>query len=388
MSGEAGDRLNALLIGADRDLGPLTPVIDPASTFAASDPEEFARMASEPRHARFYTRYGNPTHRHAERLVAAIEGAETAQLFASGMAAISAAVLTFCSAGDHLVLQQVQYGGVTGLASDLLARLGIEVTAVDQRDAAALAAAITPRTKLVLLETPSNPLLHLTELAPVCAAARAHGALTMVDSTLATPLNQQPLALGADLVMHSATKYLGGHSDLVAGVIAGPEALLERIWKTTLALGATSGPFDAWLLTRGLRTLALRVERQNETAQRVAEALEAHPAVEAVHYPGLASHPQHELARRQMSGYGGLLSFEVAGGYAASERVVGGLEHFALAASLGSVHSLVTHPAAMLGGVLDEGQLEAAGVRPSLIRLAIGLEPAAELIADLERALA
>jgi methionine-gamma-lyase len=381
------ERLAALLIGADRDLGALTPVIDPASTFAAADPEDFARMASEPRHARFYTRYGNPTHRHAERLVAAVEGAETAQLFASGMAAISAAVLTFCSAGDHLVIQRVQYGGVTGLASDLLTRLGVAVTAVDQRDVDALAAAITPRTRLVLLETPSNPLLHLTDLAAVCAAARERGVPTMVDSTLATPLNQQPLALGADLVMHSATKYLGGHSDLVAGVVAGPEALVERLWKTSLALGATSGPFDAWLLTRGLRTLALRVDRHNATAQAVAETLAAHPAVEAVHYPGLPSHPQHELARRQMRGYGGLLSFEVAGGYEASERVVRALEVFALAASLGGVHSLVTHPAAMLRGVLDDHQLAAAGVRPSLIRLAVGLEPAAELIADLERAL-
>jgi methionine-gamma-lyase len=381
------DDLTSVLLGADRELGPLTPVIDPASTFAATDPEDFAAMASEPRHARFYTRYGNPTHRHAEALIAAAEGAATAQLFASGMGAVSAAALTFCAQGDHLVLQRVHYGGVTALASDLL-RLGIEVTAVDQRDADALAAAIGPRTRLVLLETPSNPLLVLTDLRAVTAAARERGAVTLVDSTLATPVNQRPLEHGADLVMHSATKYLGGHSDLTAGVIAGPEELLERIWKTTLVLGATSGPFDAWLLARGLRTLALRVERHNASAQRVAEALEAHPAVTAVHYPGLESHPQHALARRQMpGGYGGLLSFEVAGGYEASDRVVRTLERFTLAASLGTVHSLVTHPAAMLQGVLTPEQLAAAGVKPALIRLAIGLEPAEELIADLERAL-
>jgi cystathionine beta-lyase/cystathionine gamma-synthase len=345
-------------------------------------------MASEPRHARFYTRYGNPTHRHAEALIAAAEGADTAQLFASGMAAVSAAALTFCGQGDHLVLQRVHYGGVTALASELLPRLGVAVTAVDQRDTEALTAAIGPRTRLVLLETPSNPLLALTDLRAVTASARERGAVTMVDSTLATPVNQRPLEHGADLVMHSATKYLGGHSDLTAGVIAGPEELLERIWKTTLVLGATSGPFDAWLLARGLRTLALRVERHNASAQRVAEALEAHPAVTAVHYPGLESHPQHALAQRQMpGGHGGLLSFEVAGGYEASDRVVRALERFRLAASLGSVHSLVTHPAAMLQGVLTPEQLESAGVKPALIRLAIGLEPAEELIADLERAL-
>ncbi len=370
------ERLQALLLA-----GELTPPIDPASTFAASDPEDFAQMATAPRHARFYTRYGNPTHRHAEALIAAAEGAEAAQLFASGMAAVSAVVLTFCGAGDHLVLQRSCYGGVTGLAEDVLPRLGIETTAVDQRDSEAVLAALRPNTKLLLLETPSNPLLALTDLAAVTGRV-----VTMVDSTFATPVNQQPLALGADLVMHSATKYLGGHSDLTAGVIAGPTTLLERLWRTSLALGAASGPFDAWLLARGLRTLVLRVERANATAQRVAEALDAHPDVTAVHYPGLEGHPQHALARRQMRGYGGVLSFEVAT-YDASDRLVRRLERFKLAASLGGVHSLVSHPAAMLGGVLTPVQLEAAGVRPGLIRLAVGLEPAEDLIADLMRAL-
>jgi len=364
--------------------GELAPAIHPASTFKASDPEEFARMASEPRHPRFYTRYGNPTHREAEALIAAAEGAETAQLFASGMAAVSAAVLTFCGQGDHLVLQRVHYGGVTSMAGELLPRLGVEVTAVDQRDTQGLVDAIGPRTKLVLLETPSNPLLHLTDLAQVTG----NGPITLVDSTLATPVNQRPLQLGADLVMHSATKYLGGHSDLVGGVIAGSAELLGRIWQTTLVLGATSSAFDAWLLTRGLRTLQLRVERANATAQAIAEALHAHPAVTAVHYPGLPSHPQHELAIRQMpGGSGGVLSFEVAD-YETSDRVIRSVKRFALAASLGGVHSLITHPAAMLSGVLTSAQLDEAGVKPGLIRLAVGLEPADELIDDLTGALA
>ena len=302
------DDLTSLLLA-----GELAPAIHPASTFKASDPEEFARMAAEPRHPRFYSRYGNPTHREAEALIDAIG----------------------------------------------------------------------PRTKLVLLETPSNPLLYLTDL----KAVSGRGPVTLVDSTLATPVNQRPLQLGADLVMHSATKYLGGHSDLVGGVIAGSAELLERIWQTTLVLGATSSAFDAWLLTRGLRTLQLRVERANATAQRIAEALHEHPAVTAVHYPGLESHPQHELAREQMpGGYGGVLSFEVAD-YETSDRVIRKVGRFALAASLGGVHSLITHPAAMLSGVLTPEQLEAAGVKPGLIRLAIGLEPAEELIADLTGAL-
>ena len=373
------DDLTSLLVS-----GELAPAIHPASTFKASDPEEFARMASEPRHPRFYTRYGNPTHRVAEELIAAAEGAETAQLFASGMAAVTAAVLTFCGQGDHLVLQRVHYGGVTSLASDLLPRLGIEVTAVDQRETQALTDAIGPNTKLVLLETPSNPLLHLTDLKQVTG----RGPVTLVDSTLATPVNQRPLQLGADVVMHSATKYLGGHSDLVGGVIAGSQELLERIWQTTLVLGATASPFDAWLLTRGLRTLQLRVQRANETSQRIAEALEANPAVTAVHYPGLLSHPQHDLAQRQMpGGYGGVLSFEVTD-YETSDRVIRTVKRFALAASLGGVHSLITHPAAMLSGVLTPEQLDKAGVKPGLIRLAIGLEPADELIDDLTCALA
>jgi methionine-gamma-lyase len=270
------------------------------------------------------------------------------------------------------------------MVDELLPRLGIEVTAVDQRDPQGLIDAIGPRTKLVLLETPSNPLLYLTDLAQVTG----RGPVTMVDSTLATPVNQRPLQLGADLVMHSATKYLGGHSDLVGGVIAGSAELLERIWQTTLVLGATSSAFDAWLLTRGLRTLQLRVQRANESAQRIAEALDAHPAVTAVHYPGLESHPQHELATRQMpGGYGGVLSFEVAG-YESSDRVIRTVKRFALAASLGGVHSLITHPAAMLSGMLTPEQLEQAGVKPGLIRLAIGLEPAGELIEDLTSALA
>jgi methionine-gamma-lyase len=249
-------------------------------------------------------------------------------------------------------------------------------------------AAIRPETKLVIAETPTNPLLDVTDLRAVCGAARGRGVLTLVDNTFATPINQRPIELGADLVVHSATKYLGGHSDLVAGVVAGPSALLDRIWDTSLVLGGTLGPFDAWLLLRGLRTLPLRIERHNATALAVARFLEWHPAVERVNYPGLESHPQHELARRQMSGFGGMLSFEVRGGAAAAERCIAGMTLAARAGSLGGVESLVVHPAAMWAHSMSEERLREAGIQPGLVRFSVGLEGERDLIADLERALA
>lgn len=345
--------------------GVVTPAIEPASTFPARDVAELRTLATEPREARFYTRYGNPTHAHAEAIIAELEGAPAAKLLASGMAALSTAVLALTRPGDRIVAQTVLYGGALAFLHEIPPRLGIDVTFVEQTDTAALVSAIDARTALVMLETPSNPLLEITDLAAVTAAARRHGARVLVDNTLATPINQRPLALGADLVVHSATKYLGGHGDLLAGAVAGAAELLDEIWRTSLLLGGALGAFDAWLLQRGLRTLAVRVERQNATAQRLAELLADHPAVAAVHYPGLPSHPQHALASAQMSGCGGLLSFELAGGATEAATVAERLALFHLAPSLGGVHSLVVPPAAMLAGVLDESALDSAGARPA-----------------------
>ncbi|MEZ5121699.1 MAG: PLP-dependent aspartate aminotransferase family protein [Solirubrobacterales bacterium] len=367
--------------------GVITPPIDPASTFSAGDAATLRDLATRPRERRFYTRYGNPTHEHAEAIVAELEGAAAARVFSSGMAAISTTVLGLCSPGDHVVAQQVHYGGTLSLLQKLAPRMGIDVTFADQADTAALTGAIGERTTLVLLETPSNPLLAITDLRAVSAAAHAVGARVLVDNTLASPINQRPLALGADLVVHSATKYLGGHSDLTAGVVCGPDDALREIWELSLTLGGVLSAFDAWLLQRGLRTLAVRVARQNATTQALAELLEAHPAVQAVHYPGLASHPQHELAVAQMDGFGGLLSFELAGGVQAASALAESLELFDLAPSLGGVHSLIVPPAAMVAAVLDPEAAEAGGASPGLLRIAVGLEHPDDLAADLRRAL-
>jgi len=383
--------LETLVIHADRsaeDDTDIAPALHPASTFRARSAGEFATLANAARPERYYTRYGNPTHARCERLLARLEGCEAALLFASGMGAISTAVLAQVAAGDHVVAQASHYMGTTRLLTDLLPRFGVGVTLVDQADAAAFARAIVPETRLIVVETPSNPVLLLTDLAAVARLARDRGITTLADNTFASPVNQRPREFGIDLVAHSATKYLGGHSDLVAGVVAGSTEAVERIWKTSIVLGATASPFDAWLLLRGLRTLPLRVERQSATALELARFLEGHPAVSRVHYPGLESHLQHDLARRQMKAFGGVLSFEVAGGYAAAQRLVGSLELAANAVSLGAVETLAVHAASVWEGSPGPEEIAQAGISPALVRLAVGLESAQDLKADLARALA
>ena len=381
---------DTLLIHGDRALADdssLAPPILPSATHAAADAAEFAEMASRPRHPRFYTRYGNPTHERAARLIADLEGADTALMTASGMGAISAVALGLLKAGDLAVGQTSHYMGTTKLFTDLLPRFGVHTRLVDQTDTAGLLTAIADGAKLVMVETPVNPTMGLTDLAAVARAARAAGAISVADNTFASPINQRPLDFGIDLVVHSATKYLGGHHDLIAGAVAGPTALVERIWDSAIVLGATLGAFDAWLLLRGLRTLPLRVARANDNAMAVARFLASHPAVEAVHYPGLESHPQHALARAQMRGFGGVLAVRIRGGYEPAARFVSRLKLFTQAVSLGGVESLAVHAAAMWAGTLDDAQMREAGVEPNLVRLACGIEAPDDLIADLGRAL-
>ncbi|SDQ94806.1 trans-sulfuration enzyme family protein [Actinopolyspora saharensis] len=368
--------------GTSRDGGPVVPPIHQSATFHSADERAFAAAAVEPRGQDFYTRYGNPDHAHVAAVLAELENAETALVTASGMGALTTTVLSLVSAGDHVIGQTSTYGGTASLLTNLLPRLGIHTTQVDQTDPQEFARAMTPRTKLVLLETPSNPLLRITDLRAVTELARAHDARTVVDSTFATPVNQRPLELGADLVLHSATKYLNGHSDVSAGAVAGPAELLDRVWETGVVTGATLGPFDAWLLLRGLRTLPLRMERHNANGQALAEALRTHPGVTAVHYPGLESHPQHALAAEQMSGYGGVLAVEFTGGYTAASTFIERLRYPRRAASLGGVESLAVHPGAMWAGVLDEQQLADAGIPPGLVRLAAGIEESSDLVSD------
>lgn len=383
--------LESLVVHGDADLDDdrsVAPALHLSSTYRAATTQEFSAEATALRPQHFYARYGNPTLSRCERLIAKLEQAESALLFSSGMGALSTALLALVKQGDHIVAQSSHYMGTTKLLATVLSKLGVITTFVDQTDSTAFARALRPETKLMIVETPSNPTLALTDLAAVALLARASGIITLADNTFASPVNQRPREFGIDLVAHSATKYLGGHSDLVAGVVAGPKELVDRIWEMSIVLGACASPFNAWLLLRGLRTLPLRVERQCATALALARHLEGHPAVARVHYPGLASHPQHALAKRQMKASGGVLSFELAGGYHAAQRFVTALQLASQAVSLGGVETLAVHAASVWEGSLTPEQIGEAGVSPALVRLAAGLESAADLIADVDRALA
>lgn len=399
----------------------LSPAIHYSSTFRAKDAAAFADMASQPRHTRYYTRYGNPGHERVAAVISRLEAPNRAAdddsigalLTGSGMGAICTAVMAMVQAGDHVVAQRNHYMGTSKLVAETLPRFGVQGTIVDQADTAAFAAAIRPNTRLMLLESPTNPNLALTDLRAVIALAKAHGIRTLVDNTFATPINQRPLALGADIVVHSATKYLGGHHDLTAGVIVAQQALIDTIWQTQITLGTTCSPMDSWLMLRGLRTLPLRVAHQNQSAQRIAEFLAKHPNVDKVYYPGLASHPQHALAQAQMDGFGCVIAFvpkvegngtgvsqdagnddakATAKAYAASQyrraqQVVAALQLPAHAVSLGGVDSLIVHAASMWEGTLGPDQLADSGIDLGLLRLSVGLEATDDLIADLDQAL-
>ncbi|HTV91782.1 MAG TPA: aminotransferase class I/II-fold pyridoxal phosphate-dependent enzyme, partial [Verrucomicrobiae bacterium] len=365
----------------------VTPPIYQTSTFVFGDADAMAAAAQTPTFERFYTRYGNPNHGAVERILAAIEGGEAAMVSASGMGAISSTVVALTAAGAHVVAQRMIYDGARALVSRILSRFGVEVTFVDQHDTQAFAAAMRPNTRLVMLESPSNPLLGITDIAAVSRIAHDAGALVSIDSTIATPVNQCPLDLGVDVVLHSATKYLGGHSDLIAGAVVASRELIARIWDTHHILGSTLGPFEAWLLLRGLRTLEMRVERHNHNALAVARAMEAHPRVTRVYYPGLESHPGHAVAKAQMRGFGGLVSIEIDGTFDDARSVIDRLRLFHSAASLGGVESLVAQPAAMWPNSSTSADARAMGIIPSLLRLSIGIERAEDLIADLTQAL-
>lgn len=385
-------RLDTLVTRTNRAPGSLpdvAPALHQTATFRAADDATFLAMATTARHNAYYTRDGNPTISDVEALIAALEGAEACLLTASGMGAMSTAILGLVRQGDHVVAQRCHYMGTTQLLSEVLPRFGIEVTWVDQTDSGAMEEAVTSRTRLLVVETPANPLLTLTDLARAAQIARRHGVLTLCDNTIGTPINQQPISLGIDLVVHSATKFLGGHHDLMAGAIVGTRALIEQVWRGHVMFGAVADPFAGWLLMRGLRTLALRVQRQNQTALRIATYLEEHPKVDRVHYPGLISHPQHTLASRQMhGGFGGLLSFELRGGLKAGNDFVNSMRLPARAVSFGGFESLATQPAAMWAGSIGDGAAEAAGIVPGLIRLAVGLEHPDDLLEDMDRTLA
>ena len=334
-----------------------------------------------------YSRYSNPTLEDAAELLRGLEGGEAAALFASGMGATSTALWTLLRPGDRVVALESLYGGTAELLKRLVGPWGVRVDWVDDRAAADPARAVAAGTRLVLIESPTNPCLHVHDIAAWAEAAHAQGAALFVDSTFATPINQQPLRLGADLVMHSATKYLGGHSDLVAGALVGSRALLDRVAASHAVLGAALDPFGAFLLTRGLRTLGVRVLRQNETASGLADWLGSHPKVGRVNYPGAFDAREEAIARRQMRGRGGVLSFSVTGGPTAARRVMAGLRFVHPASSLGGVESLVSLPVETSHVHATPDLLQRCGIDGSLVRLSVGLEDPADLQRDLDEAL-
>ena len=368
---------------ADNDTA-LAPILWATTTFVTPTVEEGRRMAIGVGSSRFYSRYGNPTINGFESAIADLEGAETARAFASGMGAISAVILGLCSKGDHIVAQRQLYAGTQMLLQTVCPRFGIDVTFVDGTEQGAFAAAVIPgRTVLVIAETPANPRLDIIDLDELGAIA---GPMTVVDSTFATPLIQRPLDHGVDLVVHSATKAIAGHNDATIGVVAGAAELVDWLYSFAVLQGANASPFDAMNALRGLRTLGVRLERQSANAGRLALALEGHDLIEEVRFPGLESHPQSELAQRQMSLPGGLLTFDLAGGLDAGRVFVEALTIAQLATSLGGPETLVTHPASTTHVNLTPEELEANGIRPGTVRVSVGLEHAADLIDDFAQA--
>lgn len=381
-------RTRAVHAGSHPDLATgahITPVYR-TSTFAYGSFERGARMFAGEESGYVYTRIGNPTVRVFEEKLASLEGAEDAVAFASGMAAISALAFTFLQPGDELAFLGPLYGGTEGFFLEVLARFGIAVRDVSEEPPSAW---VRPKTRMLYVETPTNPTLRIHDLEQVGRVGREHGVTTVADNTFATPYLTRPLELGIDLVVHSATKYLGGHGDAIGGVVAGPAAAMQELRMHGLRhVGGAMSPEDAFLFMRGVKTLPLRMEAHCDGAEAVAAFLNQHPAVARVHYPGLPQHPGHAVAARQMSRFGGMVSMELHGGFEAARVFLDGLELFTQAVSLGDVESLATHPASTTHELLPAEVRERQGVVPGLVRLSVGVEDPRDLIEDLEQALA
>jgi cystathionine beta-lyase/cystathionine gamma-synthase len=366
---------------------PLTTPIFETTTYVFENAAEVIAYNEGRSDKYLYSRYGNPTVAAVEQTLAALDGAETALLFSSGMAATATTLVGHLSAGDEVLCAAAIYGGTLHLLHDLLSRFGITTRFVSAAELASLDGVISERTRLVWFESPTNPVLRCVDVAGVAKACRARGVLSVLDNTFASPINQRPLALGVDLAMQSATKYLNGHSDVTAGVITGSETLLRPIAAARRLLGTVLDAAPAYALGRGLKTLGLRVARQNASALALAEALSRDARVSDVYYPGLASHPEHTIAARQMSGFGGMVCIDLGGDY---DRAVRAFDRFTVirrAASLGGVESLVSLPVLTSQWGHTDDQLREAGVTKGMLRLSIGLEEVSELLADLDHAL-
>ncbi len=372
----------------DPTFGAVAVPIYQTSTFAFDTPEQGADRFAGREGGYIYSRMGNPTTEALERCVASLEGGHGALAMSSGMAAVSAAFLAFLKAGDHVVGTDSVYGPTRLILEQELSRLGIESSFVDTADPGAIEAAWRPETRMLYVETPANPTLKLADLAACARMAAAREAKLVVDNTFASPILQRPLALGADVVLHSTTKYINGHADVVGGVlIAANEDDFKRLMRIRTYYGGSMDPHQSWLVLRGQKTLALRVYAAQDNARKLAPVLEAHEAVGRVHYPGLASHPQHALAEAQMDGPGSMIAIDMVGGYDAGVRMLKACELFTLAVSLGGVESLIEHPASMTHAGLSAEELHEAGITPGLVRLAVGCEAYDDLEHDLLRAL-
>ena len=377
-SGETPDKQNRSLI----------PPLYQTSTFAFDNAKQGARLFAGQEEGYIYTRLGNPTLRVLEEKLAALEGGENALVTSSGMGAISTALVGLTQAGDHVVSAVAIYGATYHLFHGLMSKFGLSFSFVDATKVENIRKAIQPNTRVIFIETPANPTLDITDIAATARLAKDSGATLIADNTFATFYNQLPLALGADLVVHSATKYINGHGDLIAGAIIGPRSAIHDLRRHSMELlGTCLGPFEAWLTTRGLRTMALRMARHNENGLAVARFLQGHPAVSRVHYPGLPEHLGHDIARKQMSGFGGMVSFELAGGLEAGERLVDSVKLCTLAVSLGSVETLIQHPASMTHAGVPQDVRRQMGITDGLVRLSVGIEDAPDIMADLGQAL-
>jgi methionine-gamma-lyase len=384
-----GDSTLALHAGQDHfhRAGSVAVDVCRTSTFTFSSTEEMKRWAEGKSSAYIYTRYGNPTLAVAEKKIAALEGAEAAVVTASGMAAISSALLSVLRAGDEIIATRQLYGGAYRLMRDEFPRLGIVVRHVET-DLAGIEQLVNPRTKALYVESPTNPTLRLVDLQKAIRFAQEWDLVSLIDNTFASPVQQKPIQLGYDIVLHSATKYLSGHSDLIAGVAAGSEAWMKKIRHAIIAFGGSMDPEAAFLLIRGLKTLGVRMERQARNAIIVAKFLEKHPKVARVHYPGLTSHPDHALARRQMKGFGAMLAFDLKGRLSAARRFCDRVRIFLLAVSLGGVESLVSLPVYTSHYNMTTPELRAVGVGPGTVRVSVGIEDPEDLVEDLRQALA
>lgn len=359
-----------------------------SSTFVFQSAEQGAARFAGKEPGYIYSRLGNPTVRALEESIAALEGGEDARATASGMAAISNATMAIVKKGDHILAGDALYGGTHKVFTDILKGYGVECTLVDTSDLAAVEKAIKPNTKLIYIETPSNPMMKLTDMKAVSKIARKRGITSMADNTFMSPYLQRPIEHGIDVVVHSITKSLSGHSDVLGGAIVATKDYLKVMDPLFKNMGANLGPFEAWLTLRGIKTLHVRMQRQTENAGKIAKWLEEHPKVEWVKYPGLKSHPQHALAKRQMDGFGSMMSFELKGGVEAGRKVMNNVKLCSLAVSLGAVETLISHPATMTHVIVPREERLKAGITDGLVRFSVGIEDVDDIIEDLDQALA